>query len=96
MFGSLKALKRIESLEERFEKVERKIGSLELEWIDTLDRIKRLMGRVAKRAEVDARPEPSNDGADGSASGGAVTPQLDPVSARILARRRHLLSRGSE
>lgn len=40
-------------LRDRFERIERNAAALELEFVSLLDQVKRLMGRVAKRAAVD-------------------------------------------
>jgi len=59
------------------------IKQLQLEWDDTFDKIRRLTGRLAKRDALDARrangagePAPEHE-----------EPLIDPISAKILARR---------
>lgn len=65
-------------VEERFADLERQVQSVKLEWLETLDKVERWMQRTIKRTQLeppDAAPAPSpHDG-------------LDPVSARLLARR---------
>ncbi len=87
---------RLTKLEESFEKLRRQMAGLELEWTDTLDRVKRLMGRIAKRADVVERAEAQTHvGAGeieaGDSAGSNPGPQLTPsqlsIQARILARR---------
>jgi len=86
---------RLTKLEESFEKLRRQMVGLELEWTDTLDRVKRLMGRIAKRAELVERAEtPPQQGAEGLDVDGdtpTLGPSLSPhqltVQQRILARR---------
>ncbi|SRR5713101_7932835 len=87
---------RLAKLEESFEKIRRQMAGLELEWTDTLDRVKRLMGRIAKRAELVERAEtPPQQGAEGfegdsqaaSNLGPSLTPHQLSINQRILARR---------
>ncbi len=50
MFHEFSNRKRIEALEERFEKLQRDFNALKLEWPDALEKITRMAGRVADRA----------------------------------------------
>lgn len=83
---------RLLKLEEGFEKLRRQMAGLELEWTDTLDRVKRLMGRIAKRAELVERHEEAEAGSELRDPTQALrTPGLSPsqslIQQRILARR---------
>jgi DNA anti-recombination protein RmuC len=51
-FSTKKAHSRISELEERLEKLEKKYKDLSLEWENAYDKLKTMMGRVAKRAEA--------------------------------------------
>jgi len=58
--------------------------ALELEWIETYDKVARQMSRMAKRyavdhAEITPASEPETTGGDGN--------RMDSISAKILARR---------
>jgi hypothetical protein len=86
MFDGIKALRRTMALEEAFEKLTRDFRHIEAEWLDTLDRNKRIMGRIAKRAQIDEAPakDVENGGADPQAD---FLSRLDPYSRRIWKRR---------
>jgi hypothetical protein len=90
MFERLKHAKRQDAFEERLSRAERDLNAIKIEWLDTLDRLKRMMGRVVKeRARVEsADPEPSHL-SDEDISGGAVSlsDRAREANARILARR---------
>ncbi len=78
---------RLDGLEERLMKVERTMHALEMDWADTLDKVKRMMQRIAKRAEVAEKAEL----ADASAAPGegelALVDRRAEINAQILARR---------
>lgn len=83
--------KRVERLEEglrrmqdRFDELERRNRSLDLEFVELYDKVKRQMSRMAKRYAVDnPDPQPNQETLDlpDNVHG------LDPISARIHARR---------
>lgn len=73
----------LSELEERIEKLERNQRALESEWATWYEKAQRMLWRLVKRAEKNAgmeedEPPPAN----GSGA------KLDPVSQRILDRRR--------
>ena len=77
----VKLLERLEGVDDTLAKLERRIRSQELEYIELYDKVKRQMSRMAKRyavdiAEVNDAPvvEEEDDG-------------LDPISRSILRRR---------
>jgi hypothetical protein len=91
-----KALEAAEKWQDRLSEVERQLRMLQLEWADTLDLLKRQMHRVIKerqRAEAAMPDEPENPPGETVDQG---TPQLDPISQRILARRNRLTHRQVE
>jgi len=47
-----KARRAVEELEERFTKLEREFRSLQMEWENAYDKMRTMMGRVSKRAEI--------------------------------------------
>lgn len=70
-------------VEERLDDLERQVHSLKLEWLETSDKVERWMHRSIKRAAIEPHePPPPPPAPEGYAPG------PDPVSARILARRR--------
>lgn len=93
MWWRNKTERRIHDLEEAFEKLTRDQKRLDLDWLDTLDKVKSLMGRIAKRAEVVERGSAERAPGDSDRShppnvgdAGGLAP-VDPISAKILARR---------
>lgn len=84
-----KARARLDELEERCAKLQREFHQLEIEWADTLDKVKRMMQRVAKRAEVVERAE--REESDGEVptveSGPVLSGRLAQINRQILARR---------
>ena len=57
MFESFKAHRKLKDLDERLSTVEREMKALKMEWEDTYDRLRRVVQRVAKRAEIVERAE---------------------------------------
>jgi hypothetical protein len=83
-----KATREKRDLEERVEKVERAIAGLRLDWEETYDKLVKLVQRYTKRAEVIERSEQPDATANVSPTGSTtVSPQLDPISRRIMERR---------
>ncbi len=86
-----------QELSERLAKLERKFTDLELEWINFFDKARRMMGRIAKRAETVEKAEGAGD--DGTGMTGPPAPEpswlanMDPVTRSILQRRGQLPKR---
>jgi len=70
------------TLTEQVSLLERSFRNLELDYLQTYDKVKRLMSRVAKRAAID---EPT--GGDAELPIQDKFSHLDPVSAEIMRRR---------
>jgi chromosome segregation ATPase len=98
MFNTLstkKAHTRISELEERLERLEKKYKDLSLEWENAYDKLKTMMGRVAKRAEAmhDAAEDngqlhPEELPADPAIPGwSALTPRQKQAQLQIMRRR---------
>jgi hypothetical protein len=97
VFGSLKALRRCEKLEEDLLRLKRDFLELQLEWTNTYDKIRTMMGRIAKRAEVVQRFDeaPAEEvGPAINANELLILNRLPPaqraVQERILRNRRHM------
>jgi hypothetical protein len=98
--GDTEALKRVISLEDSFEKLKRDMRAVEAEWLDTLERNKRIMGRIFKRAAyIEDKESEAESSAASSAippnshdNGGLPLPGLTPkqrlINSQILSRRR--------
>lgn len=88
---------RLLRLEEEFEKLEAKHKNLEVEWLDTLDKVKRFMFRAQKDWQRIEQLETSRQDAPGSSQPGlpmqSPSPLIDPISAKILARRARILGK---
>lgn len=87
MFEALKHHKRIASVEEAVERLERAMRAMELEWSNTYDKLRMVVAKLAKREQplppVDpvAPPSPSN-----------LTSRAHAINEQILARRNRLRS----
>ena len=90
MFDRLKHAKRQDEFDERLSVAERKLNQLTIEWADTLDRLKRMMGRVIKeRARTEAAEPENGHLSDEEISSGVSTlsDRQRIANERILARR---------
>ncbi len=88
-FSTARQLQKLEAnqeeLIERMEKLEHVLKGAQLDWDDLYEKMRRLHGRVQKRAALIERADAQNEvGVDGPEA------SIDPVSERILARRRRL------
>ena len=97
MFETFKAAKRLTEQEEAMTRVERRVTALEIQWADTLDRLKTMMGRLLKErqrtekaAEIIA-PGSSESGqletVDTGGHPNSWTPGQIAAQQRIMARR---------
>ncbi len=91
LFGGFKADKRLKELEEGFADLKREIKGLQLEWTDTLDRVRRLMGRIAKRAALYEQAE--QEGAVEPVAASDQPGNHSPLTARQLQIQQSILSR---
>jgi hypothetical protein len=95
MFDGFKTRQRLKDVEEALETVQRHIKRLEIEWADTLDKLKSIVGRIAKdreRAEKARIESPSPElpqEANGETTPG-LTARQATIQQQILARRRHM------
>lgn len=86
LFGKKPASKPVQNamlaFSARLATLEREQRSLKLEFLETYDKVNRLMARVAKRAALDnpKPPEPPEEALDEFSN-------LDPISAEIHRRR---------
>jgi len=85
LFGDDTAVERLENrlaaLEDSHDKLGRTIRSLELEYVELYDKVKRQMSRMAKRYAVDVAE--NNDAPVAE----EVDDGLDPISRSIMLRR---------
>jgi hypothetical protein len=86
---------------EALETLRSKQNALEIEWASTLDKINRILGRIAKRAEVAERLEAAHEEAEppalsihrepgttfGTIGGGMLSPHQKQIQQLILRRR---------
>ncbi len=107
MFETFKTAKRLTEHDDALLRVERRLAALEIQWGDTLDRLKTMMGRLLKerqrteRAAAEISPE-DREGhlSDEDVSAGmnhvpGWSPRQQEAQQRILARRNRA-GRGSE
>jgi phage shock protein A len=85
----------LSELQERVDKLETSNRELKLEWLSTYDKFRSILARIAKREER-ARLQPESDSSAGfqEAEPASSASSLDPISARIHARRSRLGLRG--
>jgi hypothetical protein len=88
MFDSFRVKRRVSDLEEEVSKLKRKFAELELDWNNTYDKMRSMMGRIAKRADVvdnAARTErPESEGVDRE---GLTT---SPLWSKLTARQKQI------
>lgn len=92
MFDGLRNRKKIQDLQERCDRLERRVSALEIDWTDTLDRLKRMQGRIIKersRSEA-ANPLPPMEEIEGNGSDTTLSPRAQQINAQILARRNRM------
>ncbi len=74
-------------------KVKRDLANIELEWINFLDKSKRMLGRIAKRAEMVEREETS-EAETGTTDGGLHRLEGgSPATTRLSDRQREIQQR---
>jgi len=91
-----KALKQVSELEERVQKLEREMHSLQLDWENAYDKLRQMMGRISKRAEQlhDAAESAGNlYPSDESPSDGLPEGVPRTLTARQTAVQRAILAR---
>ena len=97
MFERLKIDKRLAEHEDALARVDRRLTALEVQWMDTLDRLKQMMGRVLKerqRAEA-AKPDYERvqehlSDEDVGAGHTSLNQRQQSINEKILARRNRL------
>lgn len=78
-------------IEERLYRVEMELRRVQDEWLSAYDKMRTLTARFVKRAEQIEKHERLEDPTNGSLTGSTTaTSALDPISARILDRRRRM------
>jgi predicted nuclease with TOPRIM domain len=97
VFGREKAQARLDELQERLEKLERDMRALQLEWESTYDKVRQMMGRIAKRAEMlheaaedQGKLYPTNGTAEELPETPGLTPAQARAQAQVMARRHQL------
>ena len=90
-FTDISTARKVNLLEERLEKLERENKSIRGEWEDAYDRLMKLVGRFTKRAQqIEQHEAQVVTEAETSTGVGTASPPLDPMSQRILDRRRKM------
>jgi len=98
LFDTFKTRSLLREHDDRITTVERQCKSMQIEWANTLDQLRGQLLRIRKEREriEAAQPEssPPENLSDEDIASGQTT--LDPISARILARRNRLGRRGEQ
>lgn len=96
MFDSLKLRKRVLEVEEELGAVKKQLNSISLEWADTLDRLKSMLGRITKdraRAEAARGPSPEQlalSDEDVAAGHSSLSQRQETINQQILNRRNRM------
>jgi predicted nuclease with TOPRIM domain len=97
VFGREKAQARLDELQERLEKLERDMRALQLEWESTYDKVRQMMGRIAKRAEMlheaaedQGKLYPTNGEVEEAQNAVGLTPAQQRAQSQVMARRHQL------
>jgi hypothetical protein len=78
--------KRLRELEEKAEKLERDIRSIALDWENTYDKMRHMMGRIAKRAEM--MHQEAEERGDLHPSEMGISPQEQLILSRLPPAQR--------
>ncbi len=96
IFSRHRENRRLEDAEEELRKLRRKQEEIEIEWINFLDKAKRMLGRIVKRAELVERAEESEEPAaerqvhlapPQAPPGGGLSERQRQIQQTILRRR---------
>lgn len=95
MFDGFKGLRRINEHQERIEKLERNLHALELEWENTYDKVRHMMGRIAKRAALvqNADTDQSTLGETVTSVPALTSPHFSGLTERQRAAQMQILAR---
>jgi hypothetical protein len=87
LFGPVQDADRLGTLSRRLDDIESRVRTLTSEWLDTLDRIERVLGRLVKRGQ---RAQAATEGEDASSpgNGAALSSDAAPAPGDEVARRR--------
>lgn len=85
LFGFRSNRTRLLALEDKVHELERAFNALELEWTDVYDKVRSILGKIAKR---ESRALEESQQSDLTSADGAPALSLDPRSAQIRALRR--------
>jgi predicted nuclease with TOPRIM domain len=89
--------KQNKELRQEIDQLKRRIDALDEEWSDYYDRFRRMLAKMAKRAERESASEVREDAPTegvSDTSTNALTPSQQQIQARILARRNRLTAVG--
>ena len=92
MFDSFKTRQRLSEVEEGLEKLRRQFAQLDVSWMDTLDKLRTMMGRIVKDRERAERaraemPDVEAAGVEPTPEANSLSTRQQQINAAILARR---------
>lgn len=73
-FGQSKDYQKISTLEEGLKSLEKDFKALELEWINTYDKLRTLMGRISKRTAIMEASQPPEEAETEMVDGAPIIP----------------------
>lgn len=89
--------KRLKTLEESLERIERAFKTLQLEWDNTYEKFRQLNMRISKRVQKMEQLEEASDAVptpESNSNGGQPTSGLSPAAVRaqmsVIARRKRM------
>jgi len=102
MFSWLNQKKQISDLRQELDAMKRTVNTLEIEWSEMHDRIRRMLAKISRRQQrederEDTQPVAGENGTPVAADVPyPLTPRQRQINAQMMARRRTIVSKGGE
>ncbi len=89
MFG-LARQSTVRQLDERLSTAEKALREIQIEWINTYDKLRAAMLRIVKRQERDVVPQSEEQETEAAAGGNGLTARQLEVQRNVMMRRNRL------